>query len=74
MGSKEAEAPRLYNHYEQTYTPKPLHFQILRKKKSLVTFHVSAPEELESSYPFCFDAYVKVISPLYLSPYVCGLV
>ena len=33
-------------------------------------FHVSAPEELESSPPFCFDAYVKVISPLYLSPYV----
>ena len=34
-------------------------------------FHVSAPEELESSPPFCFDAYVKVISPLYLSPCVC---
>ena len=31
MGSKEAEAPRLYNLYEQTYTPKPLLFQIFKK-------------------------------------------
>ena len=69
MGSKEAEAPRLYNHYEQTYNPKPLLFQILKKKKLI--FSVSAPEDLESSFPFCFDPYVKVISPLYLSPCVC---
>ena len=76
MGSKEAEAPRLYNRYEQTYTPKPLLFQVF-KKKLIFTGHVSciSPRRTRIFISFLFQRLCQsYLSPVFVTLCVCGLV